>query len=134
MSAAHSASRVTALASGISGSLLTWLFHHNSGAIAVLIGVVFGAISAVVAYALVYRMVRSRLRNKKPVLGAVRGALLGVATFLIAVIIHTVSFPGQGGFFPSLIPIILIGLAMFGWGVAIVGACVGVFCERRYFA
>jgi len=63
-----------------------------------------------------------------------RGAFLSVVTFLIAVVGHTAFFPGQGGFFVSLIPVMLIGLAMFGWGIAIVGACVGVFCERRYFA
>lgn len=129
----HAASRATALAAGFFGSILTWLFHYPSGAIAVFIGVAFGAVSALVAYALVYRVALRRLKNKKPVLGAIRGAALGIATFLIAVIGHTAFFQGRGGFFVSLVPIILIGLAMFGLGVAIVGACLGLFCERRYF-
>lgn len=133
MGPVHSASRATALAAGIFGSLLTWLFHQPSGVIAMFIGAAFGAVSALVAYALVYRVALRRLENNKPVLGAIRGAALGIATFLIAVIVHTAFFPGRGGFFVSLVPILLIGLAMFGWGVAIVGACLGLFCERRYF-
>jgi hypothetical protein len=99
-----------------------------------LIGLSFGALSALAAYALVYRVAHRRFEKKKPVLGAMRGASLGVATFLIAVIGHTAFFPGRGGFFISLVPITLTGLAMFGWGVAIIGAFVGRFCEHRYFA
>ncbi len=134
MSPVHAASRDTAIAAGIIGGLLTWLFHRNAGAIAASVGMAFGALSALVAYALVYHVARRRLGNKKPVLGALRGAVLGVATFLIAVISHTAFFQGQGGFFVSLVPVMLVGLAMFGRGLAIVGACVGVFCERRHFA
>lgn len=104
MGPVHAASRVTALAAGILGSLLTWLFHQPSGAIAMFIGAAFGAVSALVAYALVYRVAPRRLENKKPVLGAIRGAALGIATFLIAVIVHTAFFPGRGGFFVSLVP------------------------------
>lgn len=134
MSPVHAASRATAIVAGIFGGMLTWYFHSDSGSISVLVGLSFGALSALVAYVLVYRGTRRRFENKKPVLGAMRGTALGVATFLIAVICHTVFFPGRGGFFVSLVPILLIGLAMFGWGVAIIGAFVGWFCERRYFA
>lgn len=134
MSPVHAASRATAIVAGLSGGVLTWLFHSNSGSVAVLFGLSFGALSALVAYALVYRVARLRFENKTPVLGAMRGAALSVATFLIAVLSHTVFFPGQGGFLVSLGPVLFISLAMFGWGVAIIGAFVGAFCERRYFA
>ena len=134
MSPVHAASRATAIVAGISGGLLTWYFHSDSGSISVLYGWSFGALSALVAYVLVHRGTRRRFENKKPVLGAMRGAASGVSTFLIAVISHTVFFPGRGGFFVSLVPIVFIGLAMFGWGVAIIGVLVGRFCERRYFS
>lgn len=134
MSPLHSASRFIAIIAAICGGLLTLFFHQSRGPVSGLIGVVFGAVSAFVAYGLVYGFSRGRIGNKKPVLGAIRGAMLGVATFLIAVIVHTALFPGKGGFFISLTPILLIGLGMFSWAVALVGGCVGVFCERRYFA
>lgn len=134
MAKVHSASRFTAIVAAIFGGSLACLFHYNRGPISVLIGGGFGAVSALVAYGLVYRVTRSRVGIKKPVLGPMLGALLGLATFLVSVIGHTVFFPGQGSFLASLIPISFIGLGMFGWLVAIIGACVGVFCERRYFA
>ena len=133
MSQVHAASRTTAMAAGISGGLLTWVFHRNDGLSSLPIGVAFGTLAALVAYSLVYCLTRARLQDRRPVLGAARGASIGIATFAISVICHTAIFPGKGGFFTSLIPIMLIGLAMFGWCVAAIGACVGLLCERRYF-
>jgi hypothetical protein len=79
----RAASLVISLVAGLSGATLTGFFHHNSGAIAVPIAFAFGAFSALVAYLLVYRVAHRRVRTHKPVLGAMRGAILGVVTFLI---------------------------------------------------
>lgn len=134
MSPVIAASKANAIVAAISGGLLTGFFHHNSGISAVPIAFAFGVFSALVAYLLVYQVARRRVAGNKPVLGAMRGAALAVATFVVATIGHTALFPGQGGFLASLLPVLLIGLAMFGWGVAIVGACMGALCERYYFA
>jgi len=133
MSQVHAASRTTAIATGVSGALLTWLFHRNDGLSSIPIGVAFGALSGFVAYSLIYCLTRARFEEKRPVLGAARGAALGIATFVISLICHTALFPGKGGFLTSLGPITLIGVAMFGWCVAAIGACVGLYCERHYF-
>jgi Na+(H+)/acetate symporter ActP len=133
MSPLHAASGTAATAAGLGGSLLTWLVHQESSADAVPLAVAFGVLSALIAHVLVLSVVKRRVGRAKPVLGALRGAFLGVATFVIAVTIHTAFFPGRTGFPASLVPVLLVGLALFGWGVAIVGACVGAFCERRHF-
>lgn len=134
MNPIRAASLANSMVAALSAAALTGFFHLNRGVIAVPIVLTFGAFSALVAYLLVYLVARHRAGSKKPVLGAIRGAALGLVTFLIAAISHTAFFPGQGGFFASIVPVLLIGLAMFGWGVAIIGACMGALCERRYFA
>lgn len=77
----HSASRLIAVIAAICGGLLTFFFHYSRGPVSGLIGVVLGAVSAFVAYGLVYGFSRGRIGNKKPVLGAIRGALLGWQLF-----------------------------------------------------
>ena len=133
MSPVHATSCISASVAGGFGGLLTLLFHFNRGAIALPIGLAFGVLSAFVGYLLVFYLVRRRYGNTKPVFGELRGSVLGTSTFLISVSAHTALFPGAGGFLSSIFPIMFIGLVMFGWIVALIGAELGAFCERHYF-
>ncbi|OGB21002.1 MAG: hypothetical protein A3I66_15040 [Burkholderiales bacterium RIFCSPLOWO2_02_FULL_57_36] len=134
MASVHYASRFSAIVAAVSGTALTYLYHRNSGWNASLVVSIFGVLAGMVAYGLVYWVSFSRLGKARPILGWWRGSAIGLGTFLIVVMLHTAFFPGHGGFFVSLAPVLLIGIVMFGWAVAIVGACVGAFCERQYFA
>ena len=134
MTPAHYASRFSAIVAAVFGAALTYLYHRNSGWNDLLVVSLFGVLAGVVAYGLVYLVSMSRLGKAKPILGWWRGAAVGFGTFLIVVLLHTAFFPGMGGFFVSLAPVLFIVTIMFGWAVAIVGAFVGAFCERQYFA
>lgn len=130
-SASLFSSYVAALFSGL---LILWFHSNRAFTEALPLAMFYSLFCAALVMYLTSRVARKRLGIAQPVVGALRGSLLGVATFVIAVIVHTIFFPGMGGFFVSIFPILLIGLGMFGWVVAIIGALVGAFCERRYFA
>jgi hypothetical protein len=99
-----------------------------------IIALLFSLLAGGLSYFIVHFVASRRIEKNAPVLGWWRGAIIALAVFVAVVLIHTLIFPGQGGFIVSALPVLFIGLAMFGWLVAIVGALVGVVCERKFFA
>jgi hypothetical protein len=128
-------SLIAAVSGAVSAFLLTWWFHlHSALFISLFTALSFSVVTFIVAYGLTFICITKRNGIRKPVPGALRGAALGMATFIAVVILHTAIFPGNGGFLFSVLPILGIGLSMFGWAVAIIGSCIGMWCERRYLA
>jgi hypothetical protein len=122
------------MAAIFSGLSVAWFHHGRGAAVALVLAVLFSTLCAIVAFALSYRAIAKRLGKAKPVLGAFRGSLIATSTFVIAVLVHTAAFPGNGGFLTSIVPVLVIGFGTLGWLVAAIGAAVGAFCERHYFA
>lgn len=94
----------------------------------------FGVLAAAVSFVVVFFTVSRHIGRFLPVLGAARGAALAVLTFMLCLIPHAVIFSGSGGFVPSLIGQFVLGLVLFGWLVAIVGALVGYATDRVFFS
>lgn len=122
------------MAAIFAGPFVSWFHFGQGGATAVRLATLFSTLCAMVAFCLTYCVTVNRSGIAKPVFGAFRGSVVAIATFLVAVLAHTLVFPGNGGFRVSIFPVLLIGLATFGWLVAGIGAAVGLFCERHYFA
>ena len=74
-----------------------------------------------------------RFPGKSPVLGARRGAAIGVLAVVVVASAHAAFTFGSGGFLYSLLWQVVYACLLGGGPVAVVGAVFGCSIERRYF-
>jgi hypothetical protein len=134
MQATARAGTLSAFVALVGAAVLTFIFHRANTEVALRVAASFGVFAAGAAFVVVWLITRRRMRGLSPVLGGRLGAIAALGTFLITVAVHTAVYPGSGGFLTSLPAVLSIGAVMFGWVVALVGAGVGLLCERLYFS
>jgi hypothetical protein len=92
-----------------------------------------GLVGAVTAFVAVAALVRGRFPGKSPVVGARRGAAIGV---LVVVVVPTVSallYAGSGGLLYSIYGQVFWSVAVAGGPFAVAGAVLGHWMDRRLF-
>jgi hypothetical protein len=92
-----------------------------------------GSLAGVTVFLAVLASVTSRFPGKSPVLGARRGAAIGVLAVVVVVSVHAAFTFGSGGLLYSLIWQVVYACLLGGGPVAAVGALFGHSIERRYF-
>jgi len=92
-----------------------------------------GSLAGVTVFLSVLASVTSRFPDKSPVLGARRGAAIGVFAVVVVVSAHAAFTFGSGGFLYSLLCQLVYACLLGGGPVAAVGALFGCSIERRYF-
>lgn len=132
-SSIRSASTISAMVAFGSALGPVYVFHHNRGPVAIAISLVFSLLAAMVAFFAIAQTTRGRLGQMTPVLGAGRGASAAVVTYMTTLVSHFCAYHGEGAFWPLLLLTVGMGMALFGWVVATIGAMVGVYCEKTYF-
>jgi hypothetical protein len=95
--------------------------------------VALGSLAGVTVFLSVSASVTSRLPGKSPVLGARRGAAIGVLAVVVVVSAHAAFTFGSGGFLYSLLWQLVYACLLGGGPVAAGGALFGRSIERRYF-
>ncbi len=92
-----------------------------------------GLVGAAIAFVAVTALVTGRFPRKSPVVGARRGAAIGV---LVVVIVPTVSVffsPGSGGVLYSIYGQLFWSVIVAGGPFAVAGAVLGCWMDRRLF-
>jgi hypothetical protein len=92
-----------------------------------------GTLAVVTVFRSVLASVTSRFPGKSPVLGARRGAAIGLLAVVVVVSVHAAFTLGSGGFLYSLLWQLVYACLLGGGPVAAVGALFGCSIERRYF-
>ena len=92
-----------------------------------------GSLAGVTVFLAVLASVTSRFPGKSPVLGARRGAAIGVLAVVVVVSVHAAFTYGSGGFLYSLLWQLVYACLLGGGPVAAGGALFGSSLERRYF-
>lgn len=92
-----------------------------------------GSLAGVTVFLSVLASVTSRFPGKSPVLGARRGAAIGVFAVVVVVSVHAALTFGSGGLVYSLFWQLVYACLLGGGPVAAVGALFGGWLERRYF-
>ena len=95
--------------------------------------VALGSLAGATVFLSVWASVTSRFPGKTPVLGARRGAAIGVLAVVVVVSVHAAFTFGSGGFLYSLLWQLVYACLLGGGPVAAVGALFGCSIERRYF-
>jgi hypothetical protein len=92
-----------------------------------------GVLAGVTVFLSVLALVTRRFPGKSPVLGARRGAAIGVLAVVVVVSVHAAFTFGSGGLLYSLLWQVVYACLLGGGPVAAVGALLGRSIERRYF-
>ena len=92
-----------------------------------------GSLAGVTVFLSVLASVTSRFPGKSPVVGARRGAAIGLLAVVVVVSVHAAFTFGSGGFLYSLLWQLVYACLLGGGPVAAGGALFGRFIERRYF-
>jgi hypothetical protein len=92
-----------------------------------------GSLAGVTVFLAVLASVTSRFPGKSPVLGARRGAAIGVLAVVVVASVHAAFTFGSRGLLYSLIWQVVYACLLGGGPVAAVGALFGCSIERRYF-
>jgi hypothetical protein len=92
-----------------------------------------GSLAGVTVFLAVLASATSRFPGKSPVLGARRGAAIGVLAVVVVASVHAAFTFGSGGLLYSLIWQVVYACLLGGGPVAAVGALFGCSIERRYF-
>ena len=92
-----------------------------------------GSLAGVTVFLSVLAFVTIRFPGKSPVLGARRGAAIGVFAVVVVVSVHAAFTFGPGGLLYSLLWQLVYSCLLVGGPVAAVGALCGCSIERRYF-
>jgi hypothetical protein len=90
-----------------------------------------GSLAGVTVFLSVLASVTSRFPGKSPVLGARRGAAIGVLAIVVVVSVHAAFTYGSGGFLYSLLWQLVYACLLGGGPVAAGGALFGCSIERR---
>ena len=93
-----------------------------------------GLVGGLTAFVAVAALVRGRLPHKKPVVGALRGAAIGV--LVVVVVPSAIAFLGFGssGVLYSLFGLVWWSVVVAGLPFAFAGAVLGRWMERRLFS
>jgi len=102
-------------------------------AVAVMTAAALGALAGGTVFLAVLASVARRFPGKSPVLGARRGAAIGVLAVVVVVSVHAAFTFGSGGLLYSLLWQVVYAVLLGGGPVAAVGALFGRSIERRYF-
>ena len=92
-----------------------------------------GSLAGLTVFLAVLASVTSRFPGKSPVLGARRGAAIGVLAVVVVASVHAAFTFGSGGLLYSLIWQVVYACLLGGGPIAAVGALFGCSIERRYF-
>jgi hypothetical protein len=101
--------------------------------VAIATAAALGSLAGVTVFLAVVASVTSRFPGKSPVLGARRGAAIGILAVAVVVSVHAAVTFGSGGLLYSLIWQVVYACLLGGGPVAAVGALLGCSIERRYF-
>lgn len=93
--------------------------------------IALGAVAAVTAFAVVSAVVRRRLPAGVPVVGAARGAAIGLLVVAVSAAVHALFTPGSAGLFESVIGQVGWVCVVLGGPAAALGALFGRLIERR---
>jgi MFS family permease len=85
------------------------------------------------AHGLVAALVRGRLPGKSPLVGARRGAAVGVLVVVIAPTVSALFSPGSGGLLYSIYGQLFWSVFVAGVPFAVAGAVLGRWMDRRLF-
>ncbi len=122
-----------AVAAIVSWPMVYWFHFFGMESHPAELASAFSLVAAGLAEFWVWVALSWRIRTAKiPAFGGWVGAGLAILVFLCGVMIHTIAFPGHGGFFSSIFPILAIGLILFGWAIALIGAALGALCQRIF--
>lgn len=95
--------------------------------------VALGSVAYVTVFLSVLVSVKSRFPGKTPVMGARRGAAIGIFAVVAVAAVHASFTFGSGGFLYSLLWQVVYACLIGGGPVAAVGAVLGRSLERRFF-
>ena len=95
--------------------------------------VALGSVACVTVFLSVLVSVNRRFPGKTPVIGARRGAVIGVFAVVAVVVVHASFTFGSGGFLYSLLWQVVYACLIFGGPAAAGGAVFGHSIERRFF-
>lgn len=111
-----------------------YLYHRERGAVAVWLGLAFSVFAAAMTGLLTRKVVQGRSTVYKPVLGGKRGSGIALTIYASTLVVHVALFHHDGAFWIILSFTLVWGMALFGWSIALIGALVGIYCERKYFS
>jgi hypothetical protein len=92
-----------------------------------------GSLAGGTVFLCVLASVTRRFPGKSPVVGARRGAAIGVLAIVVVASVHAAFTFGSGGLLYSLLWQVVFACLLGGGPVAAVGALCGCSIERRYF-
>jgi hypothetical protein len=92
------------------------------------------SVACVTVFLAVFVVVRRRFRFKSPVLGAKRGAGIGMLAVVVVASAHTCFTYGAAGFLYSLLAQVGAACLVGGGPAAFVGAVLGRSIERSHFS
>jgi hypothetical protein len=98
---------------------------------AVTIAVALGSVAGVSGFLAVFALVRRRSSGKGPVLGATRGAGIGVLVLMVAASVHALFTSGSAGVLYSLSGQLGYAFLLCGVPFAVAGAILGRSIDRR---
>jgi len=92
-----------------------------------------GSLAGGTVFLCVLASVTRRFPGESPVVGARRGAAIGVLAIVVVASVHAAFTFGSGGLLYSLLWQVVFACLLGGGPVAAVGALCGCSIERRYF-
>lgn len=94
---------------------------------------IHGVVGGVTVFLSVRVCATGRLPHKKPILGAKRGAVIGVLAVVVVATVHAYFTFGSSGLLYSLAGQVGYACVLGGGPAAVFGAILGCFIERRHF-
>jgi hypothetical protein len=92
-----------------------------------------GLVGSVTAFVAVAALVRFRVPGRSPVLGARRGAVIGILVVVVVASLSAAFTFGAHGFLYSLLAQVGYAVAFAGGPFAVLGAILGRWMDRRLF-
>ncbi|MFC3146793.1 hypothetical protein [Piscinibacterium candidicorallinum] len=118
------------LASGV--FFVLWRASAGFGDLA-LLAAVHGLVGALTAFIGVATLVMRRFPGNPPVVGAGRGAALGVLVTVVVPMVSVLVWPGSGGLLHSIFGQVFWSVGVAGGPFALAGALLGRRIEKRLF-
>jgi hypothetical protein len=91
-------------------------------------------IASGLVFVIVWKMVQLRYPLKRPVVGAMRGAAVGVCVLILVTTGNAALHAGSGGVLYSIFGQLFYMLLAFGWFAAAVGGLGGKYIEHSIFS
>ncbi len=100
---------------------------------ATVIALSMSLVASVTVFATVWVLVQVRYPRKRPVIGAMRGAVVGVCVLIFVTTGHALLTAGSGGVLYSVFGQLFHALWALGWFAATIGGLCGKHIERIFF-